>query len=100
MCVCGGGVGGWKPSLSNVGDLPTKKHFPVKVQVGAGYDHCWSTTDTNPLWGNFREKQEIIFDKNLVSTIVGRKDTRGSRGTFMQFTWGKIQLVIPGQQRP
>jgi len=67
--------------VSNAGDLPTKKHFPVKVQVGFGDDPLLIYNKDRSLIGNLhREKQEEIFD-SLVRAIK-EKGYKGLKGYF------------------
>jgi len=72
-----------KSYTTNVGDLPTKKHFVVKVQLNAStHDSLLLYNKDKSLIGQFyREKQEDIFDM-LVKSIKEKGCRGGLKGFF------------------
>jgi len=70
-----------KFQVSNAEDRPTKKHFPVKVQVATVDDPLLIYNRDRSFIGNLhREKQEEIFD-SLVRAIR-EKGYKGMKGFF------------------
>ena len=83
--------------VRNAGDLPTKKHFPLKVQVGIGFDHApllVYNRDKSFIGNLHREKQEKIFDK-LVNTIK-EKGYKGLKGYFYAIYLGNDSVGDSG----